>query len=173
MFSGSVDYEPGLLDNSTENGFRNIDGQPMSQGTRAHQLAMYIVFDSPIQYFVGNPSQGFKEPAFMKFLGNIPTTWDETIVLDGKPGEYIVSAKLKDGIWYLGAMNNWTEREINIDLSKLGLKKYNLTGIIDGVNSNKYAADYEIISRHGDAEEKFIIKLSKGGGGVCRFEPQK
>jgi alpha-glucosidase len=173
MFSGSVDYEPGLLDNSTENGFKNIDGRPMSQGTRAHQLAMYIVYDSPLQYFVGNPSQGFKEPAFMKFLGNIPTTWDETIVLDGKPGEYIVSAKLKDGIWYLGAMNNWTEREINIDLSKLGLKKYNLTGIIDGVNSNKYAADYEIISNHGDAEEKFIIKLSKGGGGVCQFEPQK
>jgi alpha-glucosidase len=173
MFSGSVDYEPGLLDNSTENGFRNIEGQPMSQGTRAHQLAMYIVYDSPLQYFVGNPSQGFKEPAFMRFLGSIPTTWDETMVLDGKPGEYIVTAKLKDGIWYIGAMNNWTERIVTIDLSKLGLKKYNLTGIVDGINSNNYAADYEIISTPGDAEENFILKLGKGGGGVLRVEPQK
>ena len=172
MFSGSVDYEPGLLDNSTENGFRNIEGQPMSQGTRAHQLAMYIVYDSPLQYFVGNPSQGFKEPEFMKFLGSIPTTWDETIVLDGKPGEYIVTARLKDGIWYIGAMNNWTEREVTIDLSTLGLKKYNLTGIIDGINSNNYAADYEIISSQGDAKEKFTLKLSKGGGGVWRVEPE-
>jgi alpha-glucosidase len=134
---------------------------------------MYIVYDSPLQYFVGNPSQGFKEPAFMRFLGSIPTTWDETMVLDGKPGEYIVTAKLKDGIWYIGAMNNWTERIVTIDLSKLGLKKYNLTGIVDGINSNNYAADYEIISTPGDAEENFILKLGKGGGGVLRVEPQK
>ena len=69
-------------------------------------------------------------------------------------------------------MNNWTEREVTIDLSTLGLKKYNLTGIIDGINSNNYAADYEIISSQGDAKEKFTLKLSKGGGGVWRVEPE-
>jgi len=171
MFSGSLDYEPGLLNNSTENGFKNIDGQPMSQGTRAHQIAMYLIYDSPLQYFIGNPSQGYMEPKMMKFIGNIPTTWDETIVLKGKPGEYIITARLKDGIWYIGAMNNWTERIVSVDLSKLGLKQYQLTGIADGINSNKYASDYAIISAKGNAKEKFTIHLSKGGGGVWRFEP--
>jgi alpha-glucosidase len=173
MFSGSLDYEPGLLENSTENGFRNIEGRPMSQGTRAHQVAMYIIYDNPLQYFVGNPSQAYKEPKLMKFIGDIPTTWDETIVLDGKPAEYIVTARLKNGIWYLGAMNNWTERELNIDLSKLGFINYSITGITDGINSNKYASDYEIISEKGDTRKKFTIKLSKGGGGIWRFEPLK
>ena len=173
MFSGSLDYEPGLLENSVENGFRNIAVKPMSQGTRAHQIAMYLIYDNPLQYFVGNPSQGIKEPEFMKFLGDIPTTWDETIVLNGIPSEYIVTARSKDGIWYIGAMNNWTERELEIDLTTLGIKNYNLTGIIDGMNSNRYASDYEILNRHGTAEEKFKLKLSKGGGGVWRFEPAK
>jgi alpha-glucosidase len=168
-----LDYEPGLLENAAENGFRNIDGRPMSQGTRAHQMAMYLIYDSPLQYFVGNPSQGFKEPEFMKFLGSIPTTWDETIVLDGKPAEYIVTARSKDGVWYIGAMNNWTERKLEIDLSTLGIKKFNLTAITDGINSNRYASDYEIINSHGNGEGKFTIRLGKGGGGVWRFEPEK
>jgi len=171
MFSGSLDYEPGLLDNSMEVGFRNIPGHPMSQGTRAHQLAMYVIYDNPLQYFVGNPSQGFKEPEFMKFLGNIPTTWDETFVLEGSPAEYIVTARLKDGIWYIGAMSNWTERELIIDLSKLGLTQFSLTGIIDGVNSNMYASDYQFISQTAIKDQKLKISLGKGGGGVWRIEP--
>jgi alpha-glucosidase len=134
---------------------------------------MYIVYDSPLQYFVGNPSQAYKEPEMMKFIGNIPTTWDETIVLDGKPAEYIVTARQKNGIWYIGAMNNWTERTLKIDLSKLGLKKYKLTGIVDGINSNKYASDYKVISMEGDAKEKMTIQIRKGGGGVWRLEPIK
>ena len=173
MFSGSLDYEPGLLDNSTEIGFKNIEGKAMSQGTRAHQLAMYIVYDSPLQYFVGNPSQGFKEPAFMKFLGSIPTTWDETIVLEGKPGEYIVTARLKNGVWYVGAMSNWTERKLVINISKLGLKQYDITGIIDGVNSNNYASDYSIVSMQNSRDQTLSIKLGKGGGGVWRLEAIK
>ncbi len=171
MFSGALDYEPGLLDNSTENGFRNIDGRPMSQGTRAHQIAMYVIYDSPLQYFVGNPSQAYMEPEMMKFIGNIPTTWDETIVLRGKPGEYIVTARLKDRIWYIGAMNNWTERIVSIDLSKLGFKNYQLKGIADGINSNHYASDYKFISMMGDTKQKYTIHLRKGGGGVWRFQP--
>jgi alpha-glucosidase len=173
MFSGSLDYEPGLLENSTENGFKNIEGRPMSQGTRAHQIAMYLIYDNPLQYFVGNPSQGYLEPKLMKFVGDLPTTWDETIVLEGKPAEYIVTARLKNGTWYLGAMNNWSAREIRIDLSKLGIKRYKLTGISDGLNSNQYASDYQFIDRQGDVKDKFVLKLSKGGGGVWRFEPIK
>jgi alpha-glucosidase len=133
MFSGSLDYEPGLLDNSSE--------------------------------------EGFREPEYMNFLGSIPTTWDETIVLEGLPAEYIVTARLKDGVWYIGAMSNWTERELTLDLKDLDLTQFNLTGIIDGVNSNNYAADYQFISKTGITDQKLKIRIGKGGGGVWRIEP--
>ena len=171
MVSGSLDYEPGLLENSNEESFRNVWGRPMSLGTRAHQLAMYIVYDNPLQYFVGNPSQGRKEPDFMTFFGSLPTTWDETIILDGKPGEYLVTARLKNGIWYLGAMSDWTERELTIDLSPLGLSRYNLSGVIDGINSGTYASDYEFINRSGISDQSLRIRLAKGGGTAIKIEP--
>ncbi len=171
MVSGSLDYEPGLLENSNEESFRNIWGRPMSLGTRAHQLAMYVIYDSPLQYFVGNPSQGRKEPEFMEFLGSIPTTWDETLVLTGKPAEYLVTARLKDGTWYIGAMSDWTERELVLDLSPLGLTNYNLSGIVDGVNSNSYASDYRFINQSVISEQTLRVKLAKGGGAVIRIDP--
>jgi alpha-glucosidase len=107
----------------------------------------------------------------MKFIGDIPTTWDETIVIDGKPADYIVTARLKDGIWYMGALNNWSERELTIDLSKLKLKNYSVTGIIDGINSDRYASDYKLITGIGHGKQPFKIKLGKGGGGLWRFQP--
>lgn len=171
MVSGSLDYEPGLLENSNEGSFRNIWARPMSLGTRAHQLAMYVIYDSPLQYFVGNPSQGRKEPEFMKFLGSIPTTWDETVVLAGTPAEYLVTARLKDGNWYIGAMSDWTERELVLDLSPLELTHYNLSGIIDGVNSNSYASDYKFINQIGISDQTLHIRLAKGGGAVIKIEP--
>jgi alpha-glucosidase len=171
MVSGSLDYEPGLLENSNEDSFRTIWGRPMSLGTRSNQLAMYIVYDNPLQYFVGNPAQGRKEPEFMTFLGSLPTTWDETIILEGKPGEHIVTARYKEGIWYLGAMSNWTERQLIIDLSPLGITNYDLYGIIDGINANNYASDYQFIKLSGLSEKTLKLNLAKGGGAVIKIHP--
>ncbi len=112
MMAGPMDYEPGILDNATKEQFRPIGKKVMSQGTRCHQLAMFVVYDSPIQIFSGNPSQGTMEPEFMKFLGEIPTTWDETKVLAGKVGDYIVTARRKGDDWYIGGMTDWEAREI-------------------------------------------------------------
>lgn len=171
MVSGSLDYEPGLLENSQEESFKNTWGRPMSLGTRAHQLAMYIVYDNPLQYFVGNPSQGRKEPEFMNFFGSLPTTWEETIILDGIPGEYIITARLKGGIWYLGAMTDWTEREINVDLSPLGINHYDLEGVIDGVNANEYASDYQWLHSSANSNQQLTLRLAKGGGAVIKMLP--
>ena len=171
MASGSLDYEPGLLENSNEESFRNTWGRPMSLGTRAHQLAMYVIYDNPLQYFIGNPSQARKEPEFMTFLGSMPTTWDETIILEGKPGEYIVTARLKDGIWYLGAMTDWTERELNVDLSPLGINYFDLEGIIDGVNANEYASDYQWLRSSANSNQQLTLRLAKGGGAVIKILP--
>ncbi len=171
MVSGSLDYEPGLLENSNKESFKNTWGRPMSLGTRAHQLAMYVIYDNPLQYFIGNPSQAGKEPEFMTFLGSLPTTWDETIILDGKPGEYIVTARLKDGIWYLGAMTDWTERELNVDLSPLGINHYDLEGVIDGVNANEYASDYQWLRSSANSNQQLTLRLAKGGGAVIKILP--
>src|SRR6185503_10333278 len=93
MLAGPLDYEPGLLQNAQKDQFRPIGKNPMSQGTRCHQLAMFVVYDSPLQIFSGNISQGLKEPEFMELLGSIPTTWDDTKILQGRIGEFIVTAR--------------------------------------------------------------------------------
>src|SRR4029079_2702031 len=111
MLSGPMDYEPGLLANAAKAQFRPIEKKVMSQGTRCHQLAMFVVYDSPIQIFSGNPSQGLLEPEFMNLLGSIPTTWDETKILEAKVSDYIITARKKDNDWYIGGMTDWTARE--------------------------------------------------------------
>lgn len=169
MVSGSVDYEPGILEQGNQYLFRPISAKPMSQGTRAHNLSIYITYDSPLQYFIGNPAQAHKEPEYMRFLGSIPTTWDETLVLDGKPGEYLVTARRKDSAWYIGAMNNWQARELKIDLGALGLSRYNMVGIEDGLNADRYAADYRIIEKQDITDKLLTVRLASGGGGVWKL----
>jgi alpha-glucosidase len=101
MVSGPMDYEPGILDNASRSTFRPIPEKVMSMGTRCHQLAMFVVYDNPMQIFSGNPSQGLLEPKFMELLGSIPTVWDETIILDGRVGEYIITARKKGNDWFI------------------------------------------------------------------------
>jgi alpha-glucosidase len=115
MLAGGFDYEPGFLSNATAKGTRPVTGVPTSGGTRCHQLAMFIVYDSPMQIFSGNPSQGMLEPDFMQLLGNLPTLWDETIITDARVGEYIVSARKKGNDWFIAGMSNWTERDRSLN----------------------------------------------------------
>ena len=126
MTAGPMDYEPGILDNATAKTFRPIGDKVMSQGTRCHQAAMFVVYESPISIFAGNPSQGLLEPAFMSLLGSIPTVWDTTIVIDGRVGDYIITARKKNNEWFIGAMTDWTRRELKLDLSFLPNGEYNL-----------------------------------------------
>ncbi len=173
MLAGSFDYEPGILNNATQKGFRQIEGMVQSQGTRCHQLAMFVVYDNPMQLFSGNPSQAYAEPAFMELLGAIPTTWDETIILDGKVGEYIVTARQKGTQWYVGAMTNWLARDIKIPLDFLedGVS-YKAVICKDGINSNQYAADYSIIQNTVKKNEVLSIYLAQGGGCMLQFIKQ-
>jgi len=167
-----MDYEPGLLNNATKSGFRPVPENVMSSGTRTHQAAMFVVYESPIQIFSGNPSQGLKEPEFMKFLGSLPTVWDTTIVMDGKIGEYIVTARKKGADWYIGAMTNWTARELEMDLSFLGPADYRATLCEDGVNADRYASDYTLTQKNLKRGERLRIRMAPGGGFVCRLAAQ-
>ncbi len=169
MPAGPLDYEPGLLLNAQKDLFRPIGKNPMSQGTRCHQLAMFAVYESPLQIFSGNPSQGMKEPEFMKLLGSVPTTWDETKYIQGKIGEYIISAKRKGSDWFVAGLNGATAKDISVTMDFLNNDSYNMTLCKDGVNAHNYAADYEIQKRSVNKNEKLDIHLAPGGGFLLKL----
>jgi alpha-glucosidase len=164
-----MDYEPGILDNATARTFRPIADKVMSMGTRCHQAAMFVVYESPVQFFSGNPSQGLLEPAFMELVGSIPTTWDTTIVVDGKVGDYIITARKKDEDWFVGAMTDWSAREFLLDLSFLGNGNYEAMICEDGLNADRYASDYSLHSKIVTRETALALKLAPGGGYVLRL----
>lgn len=171
MTAGPMDYEPGILDNANAKTFRPIGDKVMSAGTRCHQAAMFVVYDSPLQIFSGNPSQGLLEPAFMELLGSIPTTWDTTIVLQGKVGDYIITARKKGTEWFIGAMGDWTARELTISLEFLDEGNYAATICEDGINADRYASDYRLSNTTLNKNSPVTIKLAPGGGWVMRLKP--
>jgi alpha-glucosidase len=173
MLAGPLDYEPGLLLNAQKDQFRPIGKNPMSIGTRCHQLAMFAVYDSPLQIFSGNISQGLKEPEFMQLLGNIPTTWDETKILQGKVGEYIVTARKKGNDWYIAALNNSVPRDITMQLDFLIDGNYKTTICKDGLNAHNYGADYELVEKTFQKNEPVTIHLAPGGGFIIRLIKNK
>jgi len=169
MLAGPMDYEPGLLLNAQKDQFRPIGKNPMSQGTRCHQLAMFVVYDSPLQIFSGNISQGIKEPAFMKLLGSLPTTWDETNILQGKIGEYIITARRKGNDWFIAGLNNSTARDISLALNFINKGKYKMTICKDGLNAHNYGSDYELSEKEFQPGQNISIHMAPGGGFLLKF----
>jgi alpha-glucosidase len=169
MLAGSFDYEPLVFNNATKKGFRTIEGMVMTQGTRSHQLAMFLVFDNPMQIFGGNPSQAWLEPKFTELMGSLPTTWDETKIMDGKVGEYIVTARQKNANWYIGGMTDWEARDINLKFDFLDEGEYKATICKDGINADRYASDYILIDTLVKKDEEMKIHLAPGGGFLIRL----
>ncbi len=170
MMAGPMDYTPGAMRNTSRQNFRPIFSEPMSQGTRCHQLAMYVVYEVPLQILADNPTIYIKEQECTDFITSVPTTFDETVPLDGKVGEYVAIARRKGDTWYVGAMSNWTARDLTLDFSFLGDGVYNAIVFKDGVNADRVATDYkkEVINiSSGDA---LTIQLSNGGGWAARIE---
>jgi len=169
MLAGPFDYEPGILDNATKAQFRPIWGKVMSQGTRCHQLAMFVVYDNPLQIFSGNPSQGYMEPKFMELLGSIPTTWDTTMILDAKVSDYIITARRKGEEWFIGGMTDWSSRNFTIPLDFLSEGNYEATVCDDGINSDRYPSDYSIKIFEATNKDSIQIQMASGGGYLLRL----
>jgi alpha-glucosidase len=169
MFLGPMDYTPGAMINAAQGAFAHVFTRPMSQGTRCHQLAMYVVYESPLQMLADSPSNYLREPETMQFLGPVPTTWDETRALDGKITDYVVVARRKGSVWYVGAMTDWTARDLEIDLSFLPAGKFELESYEDGANANRFGSDYRRGQREVDRSMKLKIRLAEGGGWVARL----
>lgn len=159
MVAGPMDYTPGAMRNSLKKMYYPNKKNPMSQGTRAHQVAEYVVFDSPFNMLADSPSLYIKEDETTRFISAIPTTWDETKVLDGKIGEYIVISRRKGKNWYIGVLNNWTSRDLEITLPET-ISEMKI--FADGINSHRVAEDYHVSTIRNVSTIK--IHLAPGGG---------
>lgn len=164
MAAGPMDYTPGAMINAQEKDFQPIFNRPMSMGTRCHQLAMYVVYESPLQMLADSPSHYLREPECMEFLAKVPTVWDETKVLDAKVADYVVVARKNGGEWYVGAMTDWTARELTVDFSFLEPGRHTIDIYGDGINADRYGDDYQHDKKDISAADKMKIKLAPGGG---------
>ena len=120
--AGPADYTQGAMHNATRRNYYPSNSEPMSQGTRCHQLAEYLIFDAPLTMLCDSPSNYMQEPECTDFIASIPTEWDETVALDGKIAEYVVIARRSGSTWYIGALGNWDARDLTVDLSPLGIQ---------------------------------------------------
>jgi len=171
MVAGPMDYTPGAMRNGTKETFRSVNSMPMSQGTRCHQLAMYVMYEAPFEMLSDNPTAYARESESVKFITAIPNTFDETVALDGKVGEYAAIARKRKDTWYVGAMSNWDARDITLDLSFLKAGNYEAEIFQDGVNADRDATDYKRQVIRFSPAEKMNIHLSKGGGWAARIYP--
>ncbi|MDQ7817650.1 MAG: glycoside hydrolase family 97 protein [Melioribacteraceae bacterium] len=167
MFAGPMDYTPGAMVNATKQSFKPVYQVPMSQGTRAHQLAMYVIYESPLQMLADNPTHYYKEPECMEFLSKVPTVWDDTKVLDAKLSEYVLIARRYGNEWYVGAMTNWTPRNFSIDFSFLPDGDCKIKIWQDGINADRNANDFNMLSQTVNKNSKLNIHLAPGGGWVA------
>ena len=168
---GPVDYTQGAYINSTKEGFEINYHKPMSQGTRAHQVATYVVFDSPLTMLCDTPSHYLADVPCTEFITSIPTVFEQTHIIAGQIGEYIVTTREKDGKWYVGALTNWDEREVIINLSFLEKgKQYTAKLLADAADSSVKPEKYKISTIDVDSASEILVKLAKGGGAALIIE---
>ncbi len=169
MMAGPVDYTPGAMLNATKADFKPIFNRPMSQGTRCHQLGMYVVFESPLQMLADTPSNYRKEPESLALLSKVPTVWDETKVLGAAIGEHILVARKSGNDWWVGGLTDWNARDVDIDLSFLGPGAFEAEIHRDGPNADRVGVDYVREVRPVSATDRLKIHLAPGGGVAIRI----
>ncbi len=170
MMAGPMDYTPGAMRNVNQANYRAIGNNPMSKGTRCNQLAMYVIFEAPLQMLSDNPTIYMREQECTDFITKVPVTFDETIPLDGKVGEYVALARKKGDTYFVGAMTNWTARDITLDFSFLPAGNYQAEIFSDGMNADRDGTDYKKEVIKISSGQKIAIHLAGGGGWAARVE---
>ena len=164
MLAGPMDYTPGAMANAMKDSFFGNNNHPMSQGTRVHQMAMYTTFEAPLQMLADSPTKYMQNQECTDFIAQIPTTFDETVALDGQLGEYTVIARRKGTVWYVAAMTDWTPRDLTISLDFIGEGQHTADIFADGVNAQKEATDYKHTQQTVTRKDRLTVRLSSGGG---------
>lgn len=170
MFAGPMDYTPGAMRNSEKANFKAAFTRPMSQGTRCHQLGLYVVFESPLQMLADAASAYYREKECMEFLSAVPSVWDETKPLAGKVGDYVAVARQKGSTWFIGALTDWTARELEVKLDFLPAGTYTLIEFADGINADQYAEDFTRKESTVKAGDSIKMKMATGGGYVAMLK---
>jgi len=174
MFLGPMDYTPGAMLNATRAQFKPVFKQPMSMGTRAHQVAMYVVYESPLQMLADSPTNYMREAETTDFIRRIPTVWDETRVLDARIADHVVVARRNGGDWFVGAMTDWTPRELEIDLGSILPPPtkdvtWHMTSFADGADAAKTPTSYRSENVVVTPRQRIKVKLAPGGGWAARI----
>jgi alpha-glucosidase len=172
MVAGPMDYTPGAMINMDRANFTPNFTRPESQGTRAHQVALYVIYESPLQMLSDSPSNYMKEQETTDFIVKIPTVWDDIIGIDGKVGDYLLLARRSGKEWFVGAITDWTGRDMDLDLSFLPSGKYSIDIFQDGINADRYAGDYKHLKTSVKSGDKMKIHLAPGGGWTARITPE-
>ena len=166
MLAGPMDFTQGAMRNAAKGCYAPVWSEPMSQGTRCRQLAEYVVFDAPFAMLFDAPTAYIQEPECTGFIAKVPTVWDETRVLDGRVGEFVVTARRKGDTWYVGAITDWERRTVAIDLHELGIRSGTVTMFVDGPNAHRKGVDYQKRTISVPADGKLQVELAPGGGMV-------
>ena len=169
MMAGPMDYTQGAMRNASRHNYRPVDHEPMSQGTRCRQLAEYVVFDSPLNMLFDSPSNYMREKECLEFIAGVPTVWDETKGLCGEVGKYIAMARRSGDEWYVGAMTDWTSRELVLDLTFLPEGSYEVEIYRDGANAHRIARDYKKEVVELPSDRKLPVKMAPGGGFAAKI----
>lgn len=172
MVQGPVDYTPGAYRNATRDGFRIDYRNPMSQGTRAHQVAAYIVFDSPLAMLCDSPSRYRTEDACTRFIAALPVVSDCTEIIAGRMGEYIVTARRSGEVWHVGGLTDWTPRQTDVDLSFLDAgRRYEAVLFTDAPDADSQPSKFTLSRRTVDSKTRLKIDMAPGGGFALKFTP--
>jgi alpha-glucosidase len=172
MVAGPMDYTPGAMVNMDRTNFSPQFTRPESQGTRVHQMALYVVYESPLQMLADNPSNYMKEQECTDFIVKVPVVWDDIKVLTGKVGDYLLLARRSGKEWFVGGLTDWSPRDLDLDLSFLGTGEYTMEVFQDGINADKYASDFKHLRLEVKPDLKMKIHLAPGGGWVARITPK-
>jgi alpha-glucosidase len=170
MVAGPMDFTPGAMRNYQPGRYNPVNSRPGSIGTRCHELAMYVLYESPLQMLCDNPAQYLREPETMEFLDPVPAVWDDSRVIDAKIATYLYMARKSGQDWFLGGMTNEEPRSCEFDLSFLDKDAaYTLILFRDGINADRYAEDYKKITRDVTAADTLKIEMAPSGGFVARI----
>lgn len=170
---GPVDFTPGGMRNASKADFQPIYNNPMTMGTRCHQLAHYIVHESPLTMLADNPTAYEKEPECTEFIASLPTVYDEMRVLSGKMCEYLIVARRKGNDWYVAGETNWESRDVEISAEFLPAGTYELTAFFDGINADKTATDYNVWKQQFtlpvSTNRAVKLHMTSGGGFAAKL----
>lgn len=172
MVAGPIDYTQGAMRNAARGSYAPLNSEPMSQGTRCRQLALYMIFESPLNMLCDNPSNYNREKECLQFIASLPVTWDETRVLEGEIGEKIVVARRKGENWYIGGITNWAPRETTLNLDFLGNAPYEVSLFRDGINADRNGRDYKKENFPLPAEKQLTVTMAPGGGFAIALKKQ-